>query len=495
MSKGAHMPNNYVGAGILNVITESLYDNPIVVFREYVQNSMDSFLKDPKDEHEIQIWQEENSLFFLDNGNGIQADKFENEMKTIGGSTKRRTQNIGYKGIGRLSGVPYCEKLYFLNILDYKNGILQQFSIDGTKYKNIKDIEDADLTFEHLIDQIGEYKQNINLQNCPPLIKNAVKKHHEMLSRTNNGFFVILSDIRYVLKSAIGDKDFFENLQWLLPVDFAPELYEEDYSYRVLFEDFTQTKDGTDSIIKYCNIYYNNKKILRPITKESIRTYICKKNYDYAIGFHTFRNDRIFIEKNNNFSGIRLYIDNMLLCDETELIQNLANFGLLHRPLNGSIQAACGIGAMIYITDKVNISANARRTFFEVTDSDSIKFLKKLASFVENVYDARYALSNYYSARDKHLSDTKKLKTYKEKALKNLEELASLEIKVTTDDSIPTFDTLSDIEKRKILKNNLQKKLDEKSKEFIRWLNPNEFASMDQNLLLSKFLEWLASNK
>ena len=34
-----------VGSGIINVITESLYDNPIVVFREYVQNSVDSLYK------------------------------------------------------------------------------------------------------------------------------------------------------------------------------------------------------------------------------------------------------------------------------------------------------------------------------------------------------------------------------------------------------------------------------------------------------------------
>ena len=40
------MSNNYVGAGILNIITESLYDNPIVVFREYVQNSVDSIFKE-----------------------------------------------------------------------------------------------------------------------------------------------------------------------------------------------------------------------------------------------------------------------------------------------------------------------------------------------------------------------------------------------------------------------------------------------------------------
>ena len=39
------MSNNYVGAGILNIITESLYDNPIVVFREYVQTPSILFLR------------------------------------------------------------------------------------------------------------------------------------------------------------------------------------------------------------------------------------------------------------------------------------------------------------------------------------------------------------------------------------------------------------------------------------------------------------------
>ena len=51
------MSNNYVGAGILNIITESLYDNPIVVFREYVQNSVDSIFKETdRNNYEIKIW-------------------------------------------------------------------------------------------------------------------------------------------------------------------------------------------------------------------------------------------------------------------------------------------------------------------------------------------------------------------------------------------------------------------------------------------------------
>lgn len=103
--------NDYnVGAGILNIITESLYDNPIVVFSEYVQNSIDSILKNKvnRDKCEIRIWLNDNNLFFLDNGMGIEASKFKEEMLKVGASSKKKQSNLGYKGIGRLSGVPYC---------------------------------------------------------------------------------------------------------------------------------------------------------------------------------------------------------------------------------------------------------------------------------------------------------------------------------------------------------------------------------------------------
>lgn len=85
------MPNNYVGAGILNIITESLYDNPIVVFREYVQNSMDSILKeDCQKNYEIKIYYSNDTLAFLDNGRGIDTTIFYDEMKKIGASKKEK---------------------------------------------------------------------------------------------------------------------------------------------------------------------------------------------------------------------------------------------------------------------------------------------------------------------------------------------------------------------------------------------------------------------
>ena len=72
---------NKVGAGILNAITESLYDNPIVVFREYVQNSVDAFKHPNSNSNSIVkiIYHTDSntsSLCFLDNGSGITENKF-----------------------------------------------------------------------------------------------------------------------------------------------------------------------------------------------------------------------------------------------------------------------------------------------------------------------------------------------------------------------------------------------------------------------------------
>ena len=60
------MIDSGVGAGIVSIITESLYDNPIVIFREYVQNSVDSIYKtEQKENREIRIWDNADNLFFL----------------------------------------------------------------------------------------------------------------------------------------------------------------------------------------------------------------------------------------------------------------------------------------------------------------------------------------------------------------------------------------------------------------------------------------------
>ena len=178
----------------------------------------------------------------------------------------------------------------------------------------------------------------------------------------------------------------------------------------------------------------------------------------------------------------------MLLCDEKELIQNLENYGLLEHTSNGQLQSVRGIAAMIYITDKVGISANARRTFIEVTDSASIDFLKMLAEFVNKIYETRYALSNYVSAKKKQQVSEEKLKELRTKALENLQDLAKENIELTIEDGDEenNFNNMSVTEKKRYLKKKISTQLDSKVKEYILQLDSLEFSGAYE-----KFIRWL----
>lgn len=483
------MTNEFVGAGILNIITESLYDNPIVVFREYVQNSVDSILKEQnQDDFEIRIWSEEKDLCFLDNGGGIASQVFYDEMIKIGDSSKKKTRNLGYKGIGRLSGVPYCKKLTFINITNYASMDVQYYSIDGEKYEDLKAKgEDKGLGFLEMMQIIGTPFDQKD-RALADQYQERIKKYAHLLEKTNSGFLVILEDISTVLKNTIESEGFFEKLQWLLPVDFDQDLYDSENAE--LFKEFTKEEAGSAPLIPCCRISFNDVPVYRPIKKAMLRDYLCKNNFKYAIGFHTFNRSKIAIDRSNSFTGIRIYIDNMLLCTEDELLKSLDNYGLLTRTLNGQMQSVRGIGAVIYITDKVNISANARRTFIEVTDTDSLEFLRLIAEFVNTIYDTRYALSYYMNAKDKHEQNAELVSKLKENALVLLKKLAREHVELPDDDTTTSsFETLSVPEKKRLIKKNVSQGIDIKLKKYLSQLNVYDLENAYE-----KFVQWLIEN-
>lgn len=480
-----------VGASIVSIITESLYDKPIIVFREYIQNAADA-LENAKQNRasdilSAHIWIDNNSLFFLDNGTGIGPTEFETKMTSIASSGKIKTENIGYKGIGRLSGLSYCNNLTFINIIDYANTQFQEYSINGEKYSTERDRESfKGMTFQELMAKIGTLNSSPNVNR----IKSIIGKRQSLFASRNTGFLVILEDITPVLNNTIKSEDFLDNLKWLLPVPFSSELKEQ----RELFDSLGTEpafEKGSSVPAKYYNIFYNDSPIERPLSSNMLRKYLCRCNMDqYAVCVHAFSNKKIEIERNNPFSGIRIYIDNMLLCDENELIPALQQYGLTNHGLYELIQTVKGIGAMIYIVDKVNISANARRTFIDVTDEDSLCFLRLLAEFVNNIYQARYALSGYASAKRKEETTHDKLSDLKSKALKSLETLARDEIVIDEEpEEANDFDSLSISEKKRIIKNRISKEINSAIKRYLA--QTDEF---DPDTCFIDFKTWLDAN-
>ena len=154
----------------------------------------------------------------------------------------------------------------------------------------------------------------------------------------------------------------------------------------------------------------------------------------------------------------------MLLCDENELLSNLEHFGYLEHTVNGLLQSVKGIGAMIYITDKLSISANARRTFIEVNNDESIELLKLIAEFINRIYEARYALSNYSSAKEKAEKKKEEMEQLKKEATKKLCSLANETVELVDDYD----DELGENDKKRIVKKRLTSWMNSLIKEFIR---------------------------
>lgn len=110
-----------IGKYILDTLSIGMYNNPLMLIREYVQNSVDAIDESTKNGDiplakariEIKIDGRKKSLTIIDNGAGVKASRAYNVLHDIGKSFKRISHNRGFRGIGRLGGLGYCETLKF----------------------------------------------------------------------------------------------------------------------------------------------------------------------------------------------------------------------------------------------------------------------------------------------------------------------------------------------------------------------------------------------
>lgn len=113
--------NIQVGKYTLESLTTGMYSDPKIIYREYIQNSVDSLenaveqnLIEPQSMRIDIVVDEENSLISIrDNGTGISSQTAVSTLMNIGSSQKRHSNNRGFRGIGRLGGMSYCDELVF----------------------------------------------------------------------------------------------------------------------------------------------------------------------------------------------------------------------------------------------------------------------------------------------------------------------------------------------------------------------------------------------
>lgn len=151
-----------IGKHTLESLTSGMYSDPYVVFREYIQNSVDSVdeairagvMTLGSEQIVVKLVPTENQIVISDNGLGIPASEVEKTLISIGNSKKSSESSRGFRGIGRLSALSYCKRLTFTT--SYKGeAIATQIIIDASKLAEVlADDSRADVTVVDVLESV-----------------------------------------------------------------------------------------------------------------------------------------------------------------------------------------------------------------------------------------------------------------------------------------------------------------------------------------------------
>ncbi len=109
------------GKNIIGTLTEGMYENSRFIYREYIQNAadqidqavQDGLLGEGEGVIDIRIDPSKREITITDNATGIPHENVYEVLGNVAASTKDRTVQKGFRGIGRLGGLGYCKKLVF----------------------------------------------------------------------------------------------------------------------------------------------------------------------------------------------------------------------------------------------------------------------------------------------------------------------------------------------------------------------------------------------
>lgn len=346
-----------VGKYTLESLTTGMYSDPKIVYREYIQNSVDSLenavslglIESQSMRIDIVVNDEESYISIRDNGTGIPSDIAAKTLMDVGSSKKRNSNNRGFRGIGRLGGMSYCDTLVFTTSAENED-VKTIVAFDCKKLRKLLiPGEYEDMSLSAVLEEIT------TVETLPE--KN--EKHYLCVEMKEVSGFSDLLDIE-AAKSYISQ--------------VAPLPYQSrHFIYASQLKDFL--KDNGYSIEEFPIFVGENETDLEPVykpNKSRFRSDRGKKTVDditnmvyfdvtvdgqqYALGWygncgwHGFLSDK-------EISGFRVRKGNILIGDNKTM-----NSIFKEARFNGWTQ-----GEIFIVTDK--LIPNARRDDFEQNDA------------------------------------------------------------------------------------------------------------------------------
>lgn len=112
----------YFGGFILETLTVGMYGEARNAIREYIQNGFDSIMRaresgvlsENAGRIVVTMAGDKKGLTIRDDGAGLSVKSATDTLTRVGASTKTHARNAGFRGIGRLAGIVFCDKLTFV---------------------------------------------------------------------------------------------------------------------------------------------------------------------------------------------------------------------------------------------------------------------------------------------------------------------------------------------------------------------------------------------
>jgi len=384
-----------IGKNAIENLTRGMYDVAFFVYREYVQNAADQIdiakkqgLYQSENEPSIfiTIEPENKKIIIEDNATGIKQTEVFPLLGNIAQSTKNKYEDKGFRGIGRLGGLGYCEKLTF------------ETSFFGENVKSTM-VWDA----KKLLQLIDDDKVTIGAAELISIITNFSFDNNE---KADTHYFKVIME--NVTREDLLDVAEVRNyLSMVAPVPFANTFTFKDKIY-------TRAKEDGIKIDEY-NIFINTDQLFKGY-QDIIRNEVgAKKDEIVDISFFeeeynqkplfwgwygiTTEMQQIPNKNNENFArGIRLRKSNIQIGLETRLDD-------FHKdPAEGNLYFM----GEVYARNK-KLIPNGRRDFF-IDNEECTQFSRNLKEIFKKLYTIYYDFSKKNAA----IKDSQNLEKNKE---------------------------------------------------------------------------------
>ncbi|MCK6463092.1 MAG: ATP-binding protein [Candidatus Pacebacteria bacterium] len=378
-----------IGKDVIESLTLGMYEDSRFIFREYIQNSADQIDKSvnlgflpSRDAGEIWIHidKDERKISIEDNATGIKADEVVKILRNIAQSHKKRGVDKGFRGIGRLGGLGYCDRLTFETSYHGEN-VKSTMIWDAKELKNIINNRSKKEEAAEVIDKVTEFVTEE---------ETADKKYFKVtLENVTNDILLDKHAIR-------------EYLQMVAPVPFHPRfifktMIAEELEKNNLSIDEYKIYVNTDQIFKAytTSIYAGDERYKKKFDEiYEIRFFKFDKEPGEVLawGWYGISNFEKEIPKRGNLArGLRLRSGNIQIGSEYCLVK-------LHKEPRGNFYFFGEVHAF-----HGDLIPNARRDYFLENDTTKL-FEKELRKFFKDELYKLYYFASKVRGQQKRIT-------------------------------------------------------------------------------------------